>query len=62
MFLLRQIYLHSLDIVHRDLKPGNVLLTPDGGKAKISDFGLTRCKYKTYLTTKKIDAGTVAYM
>lgn len=24
--------------------------------------GLARCKYKTYLSTKKIDAGTVAYM
>ena len=29
--------------------------------AKISDFGLARCKLKTYLETR-IDAGTVAYM
>ena len=33
----------------------------DKGVAKISDFGLARCKYKTFLSTKKIDAGTVAY-
>ncbi|GAX74957.1 hypothetical protein CEUSTIGMA_g2403.t1 [Chlamydomonas eustigma] len=55
------VYLHDLDIVHRDLKPGNVLMTAEGA-AKISDFGLARSKYKTYLSTKKIDAGTVAYM
>lgn len=45
----------------RDLKPGNVLMSASGS-AKISDFGLARCKYKTYLSTKKLDAGTVAYM
>ena len=56
-----QVYLHDLDIIHRDMKPGNVLMTAEG-VAKISDFGLARCKYKTYLSTKKIDAGTVAYM
>ena len=32
------------------------------GTAKISDFGLARCKYKTNLSTKRVDAGTVAYM
>ncbi len=61
LLLLFQVYLHSLDVVHRDLKPGNVLMTAEG-VAKISDFGLARCKYKTCLSTKKVDAGTVAYM
>lgn len=33
--------LHERGIVHRDLKPHNVLLT-DGGRAKLSDMGLSR--------------------
>eukprot|EP00798_Chlamydomonas_sp_ICE-L_P012514 gene12514-15727_t len=45
----------------QDLKPGNILLNDQGG-AKDSDVSLARCKYKTYLSTKKMDAGTVAYM
>lgn len=42
------------------LQPANILLD-DYQNAKISDFGLARCKFKTYLETR-LDAGTVAYM
>ena len=30
------------NIVHRDLKPQNILVTNDGTKVKIADFGLSR--------------------
>jgi hypothetical protein len=36
-------FAHEKGIVHRDLKPENILLTaPDGGMAKIADFGLAK--------------------
>lgn len=31
---------HRAGVLHRDLKPGNILLTPVGRRAKVTDFGL----------------------
>jgi serine/threonine protein kinase/tetratricopeptide (TPR) repeat protein len=33
---------HAQGIVHRDLKPGNVMITRDGGRVKVLDFGLAK--------------------
>jgi serine/threonine protein kinase len=35
-------YLHSNRIIHRDLKPQNLLITSQGSRLKIADYGLAR--------------------
>lgn len=39
----------------------NILLDANG-RAKISDFGLARCKYSAYLDTNRPETGSMAYM
>ena len=35
-------WMHVNNIVHRDLKPQNILVSNEGKKIKIADFGLSR--------------------
>ena len=46
-------------IIHRDLKPANILMTIDGKRAVLADFGLCKDALRNSSTTK---AGTPAYM
>jgi serine/threonine protein kinase len=55
-------YLHSCNpvIVHRDLKSPN-LLVDKNWVVKVCDFGLSRMKVSTYLSSKST-AGTAEWM
>jgi TPR repeat protein len=45
-------YLHTQDVLHRDLKSLNVLIS-DTGRAKLTDFGLSKVKQITKSLTSK---------
>ncbi len=55
-------YLYGHGIEHRDLKSGNVLLTSGKTRAKVADFGLSRCEELNTMTQTKAAVGTAAYM
>lgn len=52
-------YVHSKQIVHRDLKPSNIMLTHNGCRVKLIDFGLADTDSYAIL---KQPAGTPRYM
>ena len=52
---------HGLGIVHRDIKPSNILIGEDG-RARISDFGISRATGDSTLTTTGMITGTPAYL
>lgn len=53
-------YLHTNDVIHRDLTSNNVLLI--NGRAKITDFGMSKLIGDPRLTTLSICPGNMLYM
>src|SRR5262249_18843931 len=52
---------HAQGLVHRDVKPANILLE-DGGRVKLTDFGLARACDDTRFSQPGVVAGTPEYM
>lgn len=52
-------YVHNRQTVHRDLKPSNIMVTRNGARVKLIDFGLADTDSYAEL---KLSAGTEGYM
>lgn len=53
---------HRCGIIHRDIKPANILMSNDGQRAVLTDFGLARSKDDLQLSYSGILAGTPHFM
>jgi serine/threonine protein kinase/Flp pilus assembly protein TadD len=53
---------HQQRLIHRDIKPANILLEGNGGKVKITDFGLARAVGETQITHTGQVTGTPEFM
>ncbi len=53
-------YAHDNNVIHRDIKPANIMLV-EGGKVKVTDFGIARVMSSSHTQTGTI-LGTPSYM
>jgi serine phosphatase RsbU (regulator of sigma subunit) len=56
--------LHRRDVVHKDVKPGNVLVSSDGARVELIDFGVASWLGREAARVREGDAveGTLAYL
>jgi len=56
-------FAHEQGVIHRDLKPANVILDPETGRPRVTDFGLARDRSGANNMTQTGDVvGTPVYM
>jgi len=57
-------YAHNSNVYHRDIKPANIMISPDGNKVRIMDFGIAKLTdSKNFKTTHaNTQLGTPFYM
>ncbi|MBN1283799.1 MAG: protein kinase [Anaerolineae bacterium] len=53
---------HHLGVIHRDLKPANVLMDPDTGAPRLTDFGVAHVAGYTHVTQTGSVIGTDYYL
>lgn len=58
------INLHNNNIIHKDIKPKNIIINPQTGEVKITDFGIASrlSKENPFLSNPNSLEGTIAYI